>query len=303
MLKKRVQNRPPKKKKPYKFKNRFRDILPYENEGKRVLLLPLPGIPENKRPPGDDYINASRIHDFSDHSKDRVEAYISTQGPKCDLDDDDQMVDTTPDFWRMVWDNKSQVIVMLTKIVEDDDFLIEKCTQYWPKVVGDMMDMHETARLTLTWVEEDDSNKDEFIIRTFVLRRGEEERIVRQLHYTGWPDHGVPKSAEEFVRMSDKVDELNEGSNGAPLVVHCSAGVGRSGTFIGIHAYVKFLRKFYDEHKDLPDLNVPKLLIMLRNDRPKMVQTKEQYEFIYKAILYQFKQCFDDFIKKVKDDE
>jgi len=166
------------------------------------------------------------------------------------LDDDDVMIDTIPDFWRMVWDNKTQVIVMLTQIVEDDELLIEKCTQYWPKDVGGEMDMYDTARLTLTLLEEDTSNEKVFIIRTFQLRRGEEERIVRQLHYTAWPDHGVPSSPEEFVKMSDVVDRLNEGSEG-PLVVHCSAGVGRSGTFIGIHAYVKYLRKFYEEKKKI----------------------------------------------------
>jgi len=237
------------KKKPYKFKNRFRDILPYENEGKRVILLALPGVNEKDRPPGDEYINASPIHDYSDVLSEREHvSYISTQGPKIDKDDDDIEVDTIPDFWRMVWDNKSQVIVMLTKIIENDDFYIEKCTQYWPKVVGDTMDMHPRARLRLTYVEEDQQSKPNIIIRTFTLKRGEEERVIKQVHYTGWPDHGVPESVEEFVAMSDFVDQMNIGSDG-PLIVHCSAGVGRSGTFIGIHSYVKFLRNYYEDKK------------------------------------------------------
>jgi len=221
-------------------------------------------------------------------------AYISTQGPKKDKNDEDEEIDTRPDFWRMVWDYKANVVVMLTKIVEDDEYVLEKCTQYWPTKIGDSTD-YKDARLLLTWLEQEDMPGIE--IRTFSLKRDDEERTIKQIHYTGWPDHGVPSRPEEFVALCDRVDELNHNSN-APLVVHCSAGVGRSGTFIGIHSYVRFLRETYEKTGDLEDLNVPDLLVRLRKDRPKMVQTKEQYEFIYKAILLEFEVAFDRFLKK-----
>jgi len=229
--------------------------------------------------------------------------YITTQGPKFDdsKNDCDEVIDTIPDFWRMVWDQKVSVVVMLTKIEENDEFVIEKCTQYWPKNVGETLDM-EKACLALDWVEEEDMHKWDIKVRTFRLRRGDEERTVKQVHYLGWGDHKVPDSPDAFVEMSDKVNEFNSGSQG-PLVVHCSAGVGRSGTFIGIHSYVKYMRDFWAEKKDLDDLNIPKLLISLRKDRPKMVQTKEQYEFIYKAILMEFERNYSKFIQSIEGKE
>jgi len=284
------------KKKPQKYKNRFRYILPYEET--RVILEPLPGmtLEQQKLIPGDDYINASWITGMDGEKK----AYISTQGPKIDKDDDDNVVNTIPDFWRMVWDSHVGVIVMLTRIKEDDEFEIEKCTKYWPENLKETMDMPE-AQLALTYDTEVEDVKYDIWVRSFTLsRNGEQSREVKQVQYRGWPDHSVPEVPEAFISMCDKVDEIN-GHSPVPLVVHCSAGVGRSGTFIAIHSYVRHLRKVWDGTGDLPDLNIPKLLISLRNDRPKMVQTKEQYEFIYKAVLLEFERKFTRLIEKIKE--
>jgi len=126
--------------------------------------------------------------------------------------------------------------------------------------------------------------------------RGEEKRNVVQIQYTGWPDHGVPTDEEEFIKLTERVDSYNP--NNKPMLVHCSAGVGRSGTFCAIHSYVRYLKKFWAEKSDLPDINVPQRLIELRKDRPKMIQTKEQYEFVYRAIYNVFSHLFVELEKR-----
>jgi len=246
------------------------------------------------------YINGNWVHDMQDdEEKSNPHAYISTQGPITRVSEYDQEnVDTCPDFWRMVWENDCALIIMLTKRSEDARET-EKCSLYWPKDVGTTKAFGDIS-ITL---ENKERDKDHHIAtRHFKIARGGEERQVTHLQYTGWPDHGVPEKHEEFLHLAGLVDKYNtkkttEGKD-KPMVVHCSAGIGRSGTFCAIHSYVKYLREYYKEHNDLPDINIPKRLIELRKDRPKMIQTKEQYEFVYTAMRLVFLSLFEEFEKK-----
>jgi len=138
--------------------------------------------------------------------------------------------------------------------------------------------------------------KENICFRKFLLQKGGEKRECLQIQYRGWPDHNIPTDEDEFIRLVEIVDEHNK--NDKTLVVHCSAGVGRSGTFCAVHSYVRYLREYYNREKDLPDINVPRRLVELRKDRPKMIQTKEQYEYIYKAIVKVFDSLFKEFHEK-----
>jgi len=245
------------------------------------------------------YINASWVHEMSEEEdiKLRRKTYISAQGPIVRVGEKDsrENVDTLGDFWRMVWEYDVELVVMLTRVSEDQKEA-EKCTRYWPKVVG------TSKRYGLMTVTHENMIRegDQMKYRTFrIEREGEPEpKICRQIQYIGWPDQGVPSHEIDFLNLINKAEEMN--SNDRPMVVHCSAGIGRSGTFCAVHSYVKFMRKYYEEKKDLPDINVPLRLIELRQDRPKMVQTREQYEFIYRALYLVFEKLFEEYAKKKK---
>jgi len=290
------------KKKKNKYKNRFRDVIPYDTT--RVQLEKI----------GDDesttYINASWVHDILYDfrgDKERVKRYISAMGPiRRKSDYEAENVNTCPDFWRMIWENNVEVIVMLTRLSEDLREM-EKCSKYWPKV-GES-EKHDNGITVITDAEDGDSEKEDtiFVTRRFTLQRGDDKKNVVQVQYIEWPDHGVPKNEDHFIELTKKVDGFN--SNDRPLLVHCSAGVGRSGTFCAVHSLVRYYNA-YSEHKeketglpDLPDVDIPQRLIELRKDRPKMIQTKEQYEFVYRAIYKVFGQKFEEFERRRKQKE
>jgi len=255
------------------------------------------------------YINANWVRDMNDNdfTPDKIvkRAYISTQGPIIRKNDDYEAenVDTCPDFWRMAWECDVEVIVMLTKCSEESRET-EKCSQYWPKHQGDDKDYgsinvklveKKREKMIPSYPDKPLGEKENICFRTFVLRKGEETRNCTQIQYRGWPDHNIPNDEDEFIRLVDIVDEHNK--NGKTLIVHCSAGVGRSGTFCAVHSYIRYLRTYFKEHdSDLPDINVARRLVELRKDRPKMIQTKEQYEYIYKAIV----KVFNEFFKIIK---
>jgi len=157
-------------------------------------------------------------------------------------------------------------------------------------------------------VTKGEKKKELTILRRFTLQRGDDKRNCLQFQYVGWPDHGVPEDEDDFIKFTEKVDEYNK--NGKPLLVHCSAGIGRSGTFCAIHSYVRYLKQYYAAKNDpninlipLPDINVPQRLIELRRDRPKMIQTKEQYEFVYRAIYKVFEDLFKEFAKRDRENK
>uniref|UniRef100_A0A674GL55 Receptor-type tyrosine-protein phosphatase S n=1 Tax=Taeniopygia guttata TaxID=59729 RepID=A0A674GL55_TAEGU len=232
-----------------KFKNRLVNIMPYEST--RVCLQPIRGVE------GSDYINASFIDGYR-----QQKAYIATQGP---------LAETTEDFWRMLWEHNSTIVVMLTKLREMGR---EKCHQYWPA--------ERSARYQYFVVDPmAEYNMPQYILREFKVTdaRDGQSRTVRQFQFTDWPEQGVPKSGEGFIDFIGQVHKTKEqfGQDG-PISVHCSAGVGRTGVFITLSIVLERMR--YEGVVD-----IFQTVKMLRTQRPAMVQTEDQYQFCYRAAL------------------
>ncbi|XP_041085318.1 receptor-type tyrosine-protein phosphatase S-like isoform X11 [Polyodon spathula] len=230
-----------------KFKNRLVNIMPYETT--RVCLQPIRGVE------GSDYINASFIDGYR-----QQKAYIATQGP---------LAETTEDFWRMLWENNSTIVVMLTKLREMGR---EKCHQYWPA--------ERSARYQYFVVDPmAEYNMPQYILREFKVTdaRDGQSRTVRQFQFTDWPEQGVPKSGEGFIDFIGQVHKTKEqfGQDG-PISVHCSAGVGRTGVFITLSIVLERMR--YEGVVD-----IFQTVKMLRTQRPAMVQTEDEYQFCYQA--------------------
>ncbi|XP_054656308.1 receptor-type tyrosine-protein phosphatase S-like isoform X23 [Dunckerocampus dactyliophorus] len=230
-----------------KFKNRLVNIMPYEST--RVCLQPIRGVE------GSDYINASFIDGYR-----QQKAYIATQGP---------LAETTEDFWRMLWEHNSTIVVMLTKLREMGR---EKCHQYWPA--------ERSARYQYFVVDPmAEYNMPQYILREFKVTdaRDGQSRTVRQFQFTDWPEQGVPKSGEGFIDFIGQVHKTKEqfGQDG-PISVHCSAGVGRTGVFITLSIALERMR--YEGVVD-----IFQTVKMLRTQRPAMVQTEDQYQFCYRA--------------------
>ncbi|XP_035981551.1 receptor-type tyrosine-protein phosphatase mu isoform X12 [Fundulus heteroclitus] len=229
-----------------RMKNRYGNIIAYDHS--RVRLQPQDGDG------GSDYINANYVDGYH-----RPNHYIATQGP---------MQETVYDFWRMVWQENTAAIVMVTNLVEVGRV---KCCKYWPddtEIYGDMkVTLIETQLLS------------EYVIRTFAVeKRGVAEiREIRQFHFTGWPDHGVPLHATGLLGFIRCVKAKTPPTAG-PTVVHCSAGAGRTGCFIVIDIMLDMA-----EREGVVDIY--NCVRELRARRVNMVQTEEQYVFIHDAIL------------------
>ncbi|XP_076872718.1 receptor-type tyrosine-protein phosphatase kappa isoform X5 [Brachyhypopomus gauderio] len=234
------------KKEQNRTKNRYGNIIAYDHS--RVILQPM------EDDPASDYINANYIDGYQ-----RPSHYIATQGP---------VHETVYDFWRMIWQEQSACIVMVTNLVEVGRV---KCYKYWP----DDAEVYGDFKVAFVEVEP----LAEYVVRTFTLeRRGfNEVREVKQFHFTGWPDHGVPYHATGLLSFIRRVKMSNPPSAG-PIVVHCSAGAGRTGCYIVIDIMLDMA-----EREGVVDIyNCVKAL---RSRRINMVQTEEQYIFIHDAIL------------------
>jgi len=236
-------------------KNRYQEVLP--REATRVRL-------SSTGTDGSDYINANYVS-FEDRAD-----YISTQAP---------ISSTFADFWRMVWEQNSTVIVMLTKFVERKQ---TRASIYWPMAVGCPMQFGDIT-VTLT---------SEFAVgavdvRLFQLSDGISSRSVAHLHYTGWPDFGVPSATKEILELVNLCNIFKQRYNPeSPLIVHCSAGIGRAGTFIAIHKSVDYLLSGQKQLAKPIDL-----VYTMRQCRNGMVQTEEQYMYIHRCIA-DFEQFF-----------
>ncbi|XP_050086199.1 tyrosine-protein phosphatase Lar isoform X2 [Anopheles aquasalis] len=232
-----------------KHKNRLVHILPYESS--RVCLTPIRGVE------GSDYINASLVDGYRYRN-----AYIAAQGP---------LQETAEDFWRMLWEHNSTIVVMLTKLKEMGR---EKCFQYWP---------HERSVRYQCYVVDPiaEYNMPQYKLREFKVTdaRDGSSRTVRQFQFIDWPEQGVPKSGEGFIDFIGQVHKTKEqfGQDG-PITVHCSAGVGRTGVFISLSIVLE--RMQYEGV-----LDVFQTVRILRSQRPAMVQTEDQYQFCYRAAL------------------
>ncbi|XP_076117182.1 receptor-type tyrosine-protein phosphatase epsilon-like [Mytilus galloprovincialis] len=233
-----------------KVKNRFLSLWPYDHS--RVVLE------------GDtayDYINASYIDNYE-----KEKAYIAAQGPNNE---------TVRDFWHMIWQEKVGKVVMVTQLKENQK---TKCAQYWPKSVTKPLAVNNYI---VTLKEERKHTVYVYRLLTVLNKNdtNEKERKIHHFHFTQWPDHGVPDSIK-LVSFYRKVKIEKCYQNGL-MVVHCSAGVGRTGTFIAIDA-------LYENGKNVGYVNVMECIEMMRKDRMNMVQTYEQYEAVFEALLELF---------------
>ncbi|XP_078353365.1 receptor-type tyrosine-protein phosphatase S-like isoform X3 [Oculina patagonica] len=228
-----------------KVKNRYGNITTYDHS--RVVLEKIEGDPKS------DFINASYIPTFDEESM----CYIATQGPK---------EVTFNDFWRMIWQENCVTIVMLTNLVEQGK---NKCDQYWPDTTSKYGSITVTLHKTEAFAD--------YQIRTFILVKGSEKREVLQFHYTTWPDKGVPQRSTALLGFRWKVYTRHQ-ATGGPLVVHCSAGVGRTGTYIGIDAMLESAKK-------IKTVFIQNYVQVMRRGRPYMVQKEEQYVFLHQAVM------------------
>ncbi|XP_075566800.1 receptor-type tyrosine-protein phosphatase C [Pelecanus crispus] len=231
-------------------KNRYIDILPYDHN--RVELSEIPGDP------GSDYINASYIDGFKEPRK-----YIAAQGPKDE---------TTDDFWRMIWEQKATIIVMVTRCEEGKR---NKCAQYWPS----MENGSATYGDIIVKINESKTCPD-YVIQKLHITNGKERtagRDVTHIQFTSWPDHGVPEDPHLLLKLRRRVNALSNFFSG-PIVVHCSAGVGRTGTYIGIDAMLEGLDA---EGR----VDVYGYVVKLRRQRCLMVQVESQYILIHQALV------------------
>lgn len=234
-----------------KEKNRYVNILPYDHS--RVHLSSLEGVPDS------DYINASFINGYQDKNK-----FIAAQGPK---------EETVNDFWRMIWEQNTATIVMVTNLKERKEC---KCAQYWPDqgcwTYGNIRVSVEDMMVLV-----------DYTIRKFCIQQvgdvsgKKPQRLVTQFHFTSWPDFGVPFTPIGMLKFLKKVKACNPQYAGA-IVVHCSAGVGRTGTFIVIDAMLDMMNS---ERK----VDVFGFVTRIRAQRCQMVQTDMQYVFIFQAML------------------
>ncbi|KAM6104749.1 receptor-type tyrosine-protein phosphatase kappa-like [Pterocles gutturalis] len=226
-------------------KNRYKSIIPYDHC--RVVLQP--------SDTGNGYINASYVDSYrSPHF------FIAAQGP---------LPGTVVDFWQMVWQEKISVIVMLTGLVEQNK---TKCEQYWPEqeqIYGDFTVTLNNTRTTTG-----------LVTRIFSLQKTgcALPRVVEQFHYLLWPDHGVPRNPAQLLCLVDLVNKTGVEAPAGPVLVHCSAGIGRTGTFIALDFLLKM-------GKAEGKVDVFHCVQRLREQRVSMVQTKEQYTFLYEVLL------------------
>ncbi|XP_076425717.1 receptor-type tyrosine-protein phosphatase H-like [Peromyscus maniculatus bairdii] len=231
-------------------KNRYRNVLPYDSS--RVPLKPL------HEEPGSDYINASFIPGLWSPKE-----FIATQGP---------LPHTVGDFWRLVWEQQSHTLVMLTNCMESGRV---KCEHYWPLDARPCMH----GQLQVTVVNED--VKENWTVRDLQLFHvGEKQTLsVRQFHYLAWPDHGVPYSPEPLLDFQKVFRQwVDQTMDGGPPIVHCSAGVGQTGTLIALDVLLRQL--------DWEGLVGPFSFVKkMRESRPLMVQTEAQYVFLHQCIL------------------
>ncbi|XP_030845691.1 receptor-type tyrosine-protein phosphatase alpha [Strongylocentrotus purpuratus] len=228
-------------------KNRYKNILPYDSA--RVKLEVIDNNPHS------DYFNASYIPSF-----DNDKAYIASQGPNNA---------STDDFWRMVWQENVTTIAMVTKLKEGDKI---KCGKYWPKIPGDSVKFGN-IKVELVSLEACTGG----IKRKMTMIKGDDYRTVTQFHFTEWPDKGVPKHTSSLLKFIKEV-KADHGQFTHPLIIHCSAGVGRTGVVISIDSVVAHA-------KTTRMVDVFNFVTNIRQKRPYMVQTQEQYAFIYGAVL------------------
>ncbi|BFZ09573.1 hypothetical protein BsWGS_12611 [Bradybaena similaris] len=227
-------------------KNRFTNILPYDHS--RVKLLP---IAEQE---GSDYINANYMSGYTEPRE-----YVATQGP---------LACTRDDFWRMVWELNSCNIIMLTRCQEKGK---EKSDHYWPSDTEARF--YGNVQVAVLY----ETHMPDWTLTEMNVSVGDESRTVRHFHYQVWPDFGVPRNPSTLIQCVRMVRENLVQAPG-PIIVHCSAGVGRSGTFIVLDHVLQLIR-------ERDEVDIFGIVHTLRQQRVLMVQTEQQYRFIHECLL------------------
>ncbi|XP_071476318.1 uncharacterized protein [Diadema antillarum] len=234
-------------------KNRYKDILPFDHS--RYILSTCDGQE------GSDYINANYLKGVnSDH------AYLAAQGP---------LPHTVVDFWRMLWESNATIIVMACNEFEQGR---HKCERYWV----DEGEEHVFGDICVTQIRQQRVTKD-FMIRTLKATKDKEEKIFNQFHYTAWPDHGVPTSVGPILEMIKLVREYQPEEE-PPIVVHCSAGCGRTGTI----CVIDYVRNALAWERIDQNFSLYDIILDMRKQRHAIVQTKNQYELVHRAVVTLF---------------
>ncbi|XP_066499850.1 tyrosine-protein phosphatase non-receptor type 1 [Hoplias malabaricus] len=242
-------------------RNRYRDVSPFDHSRIKLQLG------------SNDYINASLISMEEAHR-----SYILTQGP---------LPNTCGHFWEMVWEQRTRGVVMLNRVIEKGSV---KCAQYWPQR-EEREAYFEDTNFKLTLVSED--VKSYYTVRQLELENlsSQETREILHFHYTTWPDFGVPESPASFLNFLFKVREsgcLN--SDQGPVVVHCSAGIGRSGTFCLVDTCLLLMSL----RKDPSSVQIKDVLLDMRRYRMGLIQTADQLRFSYLAVIEGAKSIMGD---------
>uniref|UniRef100_A0A8C2IJR4 Protein tyrosine phosphatase receptor type Nb n=1 Tax=Cyprinus carpio TaxID=7962 RepID=A0A8C2IJR4_CYPCA len=230
-------------------KNRCSDAVPYDHS--RVKLK------AEINPSRTDYINASTIIEHDP----RMPAYIATQGP---------LSHTISDFWQMVWESGCTVIVMMTALVEDGE---KQCDRYWPDEGSSLYHIYEVNLVSEhIWCND-------FLVRSFYLKnvQTQETRTLTQFHFLSWPAQGIPTSTRPLLDFRRKVNKCYRGRS-CPIIVHCSDGTGRTGTYILIDMVLNRMAK------GVKEIDIAATLEHIRDQRPGMVRTKDQFEFALTAV-------------------
>ncbi|XP_056141906.1 tyrosine-protein phosphatase non-receptor type 2a [Lampris incognitus] len=247
--------------------NRYRDVSPYDHS--RVRL-------ENSE---NDYINASLV------TVDEAQrAYILSQGP---------LRNTCGHFWLMIWEQCSKAVIMLNRVIEKGS---EKCAQYWPTTEDQQMSFTDTGFVVRLVSEEDQSY---YTIRVLELQNTKtgESREIYHFHYTTWPDFGVPESPASFLNFLLKVRESGSlGPEHGPSVVHCSAGIGRSGTFSLVDTCLVLMAR----RSDPSSVDIQRVLLDMREYRMGLIQTPDQLRFSYMAVIEGAKLILKDYSAQIK---
>ncbi|KAM6152733.1 receptor-type tyrosine-protein phosphatase-like N isoform 2-T2 [Erethizon dorsatum] len=230
-------------------KNRHPDFLPYDHARIKLKV--------ESSPSRSDYINASPVIEHDP----RMPAYIATQGP---------LSHTIADFWQMVWENGCTVIVMLTPLVEDG---IKQCDRYWPDEGSSLYHVYEVNLVSEhIWCED-------FLVRSFYLKnvQTQETRTLTQFHFLSWPAEGTPAATRPLLDFRRKVNKCYRGRS-CPIIVHCSDGAGRTGTYILIDMVLNRMAK------GVKEIDIAATLEHVRDQRPGLVRSKDQFEFALTAV-------------------